>query len=68
METLFSAGEEVEKERLGDKATGRQGERDTAFFLRRPVSVYFALAGYSRSNTNSRMISVRATTEVFAAK
>ena len=39
---------------------------------RRPVThsprLYFALVGYSRSNTNSVMNSVRATTEVLAAQ
>jgi hypothetical protein len=33
-----------------------------------PHSPHFALVGYSRSNTNSVMNSVRATTEVFAAQ
>jgi hypothetical protein len=76
METLFSAGEEVEKEGRGDGVTGRRGEweKGPPLFVpfapspRRPVPVYFALMGYSRSKMNSVMNSVRATAEVLAAQ
>jgi hypothetical protein len=76
METLFSACEEIEKERRGDGATGRMGQkvaplspiRPVAPSPCRPVAFHFALVGYSRSNTNSVMNSVRATTEVLAAQ
>jgi hypothetical protein len=69
MEALFRTGEEVEEERQGDR------EKKNLFFcplfsLSPPplVFFYFALTGNSRSKTNSIMISVRATAEVFAAK
>jgi hypothetical protein len=77
MEALFRAGEEVEEERQGDKGRGKQGDREKKnlffcplFSLSPPplVFFYFALIGNSRSKTNSIMISVRATAEVFAAK
>ena len=77
METLFRIGEEVEEERQGDKGRGRQGEEGTerhVLLLLVPLSppplvfFYFALTGNSRSKTNSIMISVRATAEVFAAQ
>ena len=77
METLFSDGEEIEEERQGDKESGRQGDRKKKRLSTCPlfplspcplVFFYFALVGYNRSNTNSVMNSVRATTEVLAAQ
>jgi len=77
METLFSAGEEIEKEGQGDKERGRQGDRKKKRLSPCPlvplspcplVFFYFALVGYSRSNTNSVMNSIKATAEVLAAQ
>ena len=78
METLFSDGEEIETERQRDGETERDENRPSvSLSLCLSVSpslcppsaaFYFALVGYSRSNTNSVMNSARATTEVFAAQ
>ena len=64
MEALFHTGEEIKTEGPKDGGT----VVDCSSTLPCGPSVYFALVGNNLSNTNSRMISVRANTEVFASK
>jgi hypothetical protein len=73
MEALFRTGEEIGSGEWGvgsgEWGVGSGDRKNTPFPIPHSLfPIYFALTGNSRSKTNSIMISVRATAEVFAAK